>query len=66
MEDIQVFTMLGHKEYDEEVTSLTVARYAKLGVVDNATLDDAERRNHWRLDGELIGRAMWGFWVFRE
>lgn len=58
--DVHIFTVQGHPEFDEEITSkITAARHAA-GLLSDALVEDFKKRTTWRNDGVgVVGKTIW-------
>ncbi|KAF9259255.1 hypothetical protein L218DRAFT_963776 [Marasmius fiardii PR-910] len=56
---VQILTVQGHPEFTEPIVTEILKRRYEMGVVDDATRDDATRRKDWRNDGLVVARTVW-------
>lgn len=61
VENIQIFSVQGHPEFNEGIMAGLVEFRSRTGVIDSDTAADAERRRKWPNHGiDVLGKAIWG------
>ena len=59
LENVQIFTVQGHPEFDETIVTELVRIRRANGIIDEKTAADAEKRKKEPTHGLLLGKAIW-------
>ena len=59
LENVQIFTVQGHPEFDERIVTELVRIRRANGIIDERTAAEAEMRKNEATHGRLLGKAIW-------
>ena len=59
MENIQIFTIQGHPEFDKKIVAELVRVRRTNGIIDQETAEEAEKRKDEETHGDVIAKAIW-------
>jgi hypothetical protein len=60
VENVQIFSVQGHPEFNEGIMAGLVEFRSKNGIMDSETVADVERRRKWPNHGiDILGKAIW-------